>query len=186
MVIRAVEGCARQREIGLLLVGDGPRRARLQLMASRCGYAAIVPRLEDRHELARLLASADALVHGCEAETFCLVAAEARASGLPMIVPDRGAALDLLAPHAGTTYRAGREASLERAILRFVDSGVELQRAAAARASNVRTMDQHFAELFGRYAELTAAPRHTVLALEPCEVTATTEFALARSAVTRG
>ena len=37
------------------------------------------------------LASADALVHGCEAETFCLVAAEARASGTPMIVPDRGA-----------------------------------------------------------------------------------------------
>jgi alpha-1,6-mannosyltransferase len=144
-----------------------------------------MPRLEDRRELARLLASADALVHGCEAETFCLVAAEARASGLPMIVPDRGATLDLLAPHAGTTYRAGNEASLESALVRFVDAGVELQRAAAARASNVRSMDEHFAELFGRYAQLAAAPRRTAWAAATREIATAPELALARSAITR-
>jgi len=163
MVVRAVDSCARKRSVGLLLIGDGRRRAKLELMASRAAHVAIMPRFDDRAEVARLLASADALVHGCEAETFCLVAAEARASGTPMIVPDRGAALDLLAPHAGTTYRAGNEASLERAITRFIGGGVELQRAAAARGSNVRSIDQHFAELFGRYAELaTAAPYSAV------------------------
>ena len=168
MVIRAVDGCARQREVGLLLVGDGPRRAKLELIAERSGCVQLLPRIDDREELARLLASADALVHGCEAETFCLVAAEARASGLPMIVPDRGAALDLLAPNAGTTFRAGREASLEKAILRFVDSGVELQRAAAARAAHVRSMDEHFAELFASYEQL-APKRGQGVAEATCE-----------------
>ena len=103
---------------------------------------------------------ADALVHGCEAETFCLVAAEARASGVPLIVPDRGATVDQLASGAGTLFRAGSQISLERAINRFMDRGPELQRAAAIRASHVRTMDEHFGELFARYRALV--PQHAV------------------------
>ena len=107
--------------------------------------------------MARLIASADALVHGCEAETFCLVAAEARASGIPLIVPDRGAALDQLAPNAGLAYRAASERDLQSAIQSFLERGVELQRAAVAAASppgRVRTLDDHFAELFARYGLL--------------------------------
>jgi len=45
--------------------------------------------------------------------------------------------------------------SLERAIGRFLERGPELQRAIAARASHVRSMDEHFDELFACYAELT-------------------------------
>jgi alpha-1,6-mannosyltransferase len=186
MVIRAVQQC--DREVGLLLIGDGPRRAKLEIIASRGGHVGVMPRLDDRREVARLLASADALVHGCEAETFCLVAAEARASGVPMIVPDRGAALDLLAPHAGTTYRAGNEAALARAIARFIDCGVELQRAAAVRSSQVRTIDQHFAELFARYAVLASMPCPASIALRDESFGSAgplPALALARSAATR-
>jgi alpha-1,6-mannosyltransferase len=162
MVAHAVGECARRLPVGLLLVGDGPKRHKLEILAERYPTIAVLPRLDDRDELARLLASGDALVHGCEAETFCLVAAEARASGIPLIVPDRGAAADQLVPGAGVTYRSGRERSLEHAIASFIDRGPELQRAAAARASRIRTMDDHFAELFGRYAQLVHVP-----ALEP-------------------
>ena len=120
MVMRAVGEAARRRKVGLLLVGDGPQaaqaRAARRPRSLRRGAAA---RSTDRDELARLLASADALVHGCEAETFCMVAAEARASGIPLIVPDRGAAVDQLVPGAGTMYRAASEISLERAIGRL-------------------------------------------------------------------
>src|SRR5256885_392946 len=160
MVLRAVGGAARRDDVGLLLIGDGPKRAKLELLADRTRTAMVLPRIADREELARLLASADALVHGCEAETFCMVAAEARASGTPLIVPDRGAAVDQLVAGAGTVYRAASEVSLERAIARFVRRGPELQRAAAVRARLVRTMDEHFADLFARYEEL--APRHSV------------------------
>jgi alpha-1,6-mannosyltransferase len=130
----------------------------------------VLPRITDRAELARLLASADALVHGCEAETFCMVAAEARASGTPLIVPDRGAAVDQLAPGAGMVYRGASEVSLERAIGRFIRRGPELQRAAAIRARVVRTMDEHFADLFARYEQL--APLHSVRAAATQHVTA--------------
>jgi alpha-1,6-mannosyltransferase len=179
MVLRAVGEASRRHKVGLLLVGDGPRRGRLELMAERLGKMAVLPRINDREELARLLASADALVHGCEAETFCMVAAEARASGIPLIVPDRGAAADQRVPGAGTVYRAASEISLERAIGRFINRGPELQRAAAVRASGVRTMDQHFAELFACYEAL--APRRVAQA----DVGADTapELGLARSAV---
>jgi alpha-1,6-mannosyltransferase len=160
MVMRAVGECARKLPVGLLLIGDGSKRQRLELMAHRYETVTLLPRITDRRELATLLASSDALVHGCEAETFCLVAAEARASGIPMIVPDRGGAADQLAPGAGTTYASGREASLEQAITRFINRGPELQRAAAVRAaSRVRTIDEHFDELFARYESLAGEPQ---------------------------
>jgi len=158
MVMRAVGEVGRRLPVGMLLVGDGSKRFGLELLASRTPQVAVLPRITDREELARLLASSDALVHGCEAETFCMVAAEARASGIPLIVPDRGATVDQLVPGAGTLFRAGSQISLERAIARFIDRGPELQRAAAARASRVRTMDEHSADLFARYERLV--PQH--------------------------
>jgi alpha-1,6-mannosyltransferase len=175
MVMRAVSEAASKRKVGLLLVGEGRKQARLELLADRTRGVAVLPRISDRGELARLLASSDALVHGCEAETFCMVAAEARASGIPLIVPDRGAAVDQLAPGAGTTYRAASQISLERAIGRFIDRGPELQRAVAVRSARVRTMDEHFAELFARYQAL--APQHVRPAARSYQVG---ELALAR------
>lgn len=157
MVLRAVAEASKRRRVGLLLVGDGSKRFNLELLADRIPHVAVLPPISDRGELARLLASADALVHGCEAETFCMVAAEARASGIPLIVPDRGAVFDQLAPGAGTIYRAANQISLERAIARFIERGPELQRAAAARMCRVRTMDEHFADLFARYEALLPA-----------------------------
>ncbi|MEO8455192.1 MAG: glycosyltransferase [Sphingomicrobium sp.] len=180
-VIGAVATSARRHRVGLVLVGEGPRRRKLESLAERSGAGAVLPRMTDRGELARLLASSDALVHGCEAETFCMVAAEARASGIPLIVPDRGAAADQLLPKSGVLYRAGSEISLGRALDRFIDRGPELQRAAAARASWVRTMDEHFADLFERYTLMGPAP-----ALQPARAAAVlgplAEVALPRSA----
>jgi alpha-1,6-mannosyltransferase len=177
MVMRAVADVGRERKVGMLLVGEGRKQARLELLADRIGCVAILPRIDDRGQLARLLASADALVHGCEAETFCMVAAEARASGLPLIVPDRGAAVDQLAPGAGRTYSAASQVSLERAIGSFIDDGPQLQRAAAIRSVRVRTMDEHFSDLFARYQ--TLGPQHVQPAARPHFLG---ELALARSA----
>jgi alpha-1,6-mannosyltransferase len=184
MVLRAADQASRRRNVGLLLVGDGSKRPMLELMAERMDRVAILPQISDRNELARLLASADALVHGCEAETFCMVAAEARASGIPLIAPDRGAAVDQLVPGAGMTYRAACEISLERAIGRFINRGPELQRAAAARASRVRTMDDHFADLFERYEAI--APQDAVRTAALTETAAggaAADLAVARRAV---
>ncbi|WP_254602702.1 glycosyltransferase, partial [Sphingomonas bacterium] len=104
-----------------------------------------------RAALAAMLASADALVHGCEAETFCMVAAEARASGLPLIVPDRGGAADHATTAADRRYRSAEAGSLRDAILALPPA-----RGASA-TGPVRIMDDHFADLFATYAGL--APR---------------------------
>jgi len=160
MVIRAVATIAAVRPAGFLLVGEGSGRQQLQRLAERSGCAAVLPPQTDRHELARLLASADALVHGCEAETFCMVAAEARASGIPLIVPDRGAAVEQLVQGAGGAYRAASQQALERAIGDFIDRGTELQRMRASLHSDVRTMEEHFGQLFARYFRLrTESPQ---------------------------
>ena len=185
IVLRAAGECGRRLRTGLLLVGDGPRRQKLELIARQYPNVAVLPQIADRPQLATLLASVDALVHGCESETFCLVAAEARASGIPLIVPDRGAAVDQLVEGAGMTYVPGRELSLEQAIARFVHRGPELQRAAAVRASQPRTMREHFADLFARYEMLAAQPGLAPVAGgTPPLLDA--ELALARSAVRIG
>jgi alpha-1,6-mannosyltransferase len=186
VVLRAAGECGRRLPVGLLLVGDGRKRHKLEMIAEQYRNVAVLPAITDRSELASLLASVDALVHGCESETFCLVAAEARASGVPLIVPDGGAAADQLVDGAGTTFKAGREQSLEDAIARFVNRGPELQRAAAVRASHPRTMDEHFAELFARYQSLTPEFGSQTAALAVAGAAPMLEplpdFALARSA----
>ena len=155
MVVRAAHQAARDLPVGLLLVGDGPRRPRIEKLAAASRAAAVHRPIADRGRLAELIASADALVHGCEAETFCMVAAEARASGVPLIVPDRGAARDQLVSGAGGQYCAAHTRSLASMIGQFALNGPELQRARAAQHCRVRTIDEHFEELFGRYASLT-------------------------------
>jgi alpha-1,6-mannosyltransferase len=167
MVMRAARECGRKDDVGLILVGDGPRRRRLEGLASQTPHVAVLPTIRDRSDLARLLASADALVHGCEAETFCMVAAEARASGLPLIVPDRGAARDQLVPGAGAIYHSGSERSLITAIDAFAGKGRELQRARAVQHCSARTMDEHFEQLFARYAEIGREPAATPVAGQP-------------------
>jgi alpha-1,6-mannosyltransferase len=158
MVIRAVAEASRKAPVGLLLVGDGPRRQTLDLACARFSNIELLMPVTNRDELARLLASADALVHGCEAETFGLTISEARASGVPVIVPNRGGASEQLYPGAGLAYRAGSERSLTRAIQAFVQRDPVEQRRIAVRSSRVRTMDEHFTELFSAYSALAPRP----------------------------
>lgn len=151
MVVRAAGEAGRDRKVGLVLAGSGREEMRVRRAARGIPNVALLGPIADRSEVASLLASADALVHGCESETFCMVAAEARASGLPLIVPDGGGAYDQLLPEAGRSYRAGDSGALAQAIRRFVDHGSERQRAIAAGGARVRSMDEHFAELARRY-----------------------------------
>lgn len=154
MVIKAAAEAAEETPIGLVLAGDGLRRPQVERAAARHSNIRILDPISDRPGIARLLASADALVHGCETETFGLVVSEARASGIPLIVPNRGGAAAQLARGAGLAYRAGNERSLKRAILAFVERDPEAQRRRATLCSPVRTMDDHFRELFDCYRQV--------------------------------
>jgi len=153
MVVDAVTAAAIQRPVGLVLVGDGPQRRRVRRQARGNPHIFFAAPMRERVALARLMASADALVHGCEAETFSLVAAEAVASGLPLIVPDRGGTADHAARSGGLTYASASAQDATRAILQFADGP------RPAPTPNARTMPEHFDALFALYARTAAAAR---------------------------
>lgn len=160
LVIDACMAAGIDRPIGLVLVGDGRDRTRVLRHVGANPHVLTLSPVTDRPALARLLASADALIHGCEAETFCLVAAEARAAGLPLIAPDRGGAADQAREAGGELYRSGDAASAAKAIRRLVDRDIgRLGAEARARAADTRTIDAHFADLFAGYEAIADRAR---------------------------
>lgn len=152
MVVAAVNAASRDLPIGLVMLGEGrDSRTVLRHIAGNPHIRLFAPE-RDRHAFARILASADALVHGCEAETFCMVAAEARASGTPVIVPDAGGARDHALNEAGRTYAACDAISAAGAI-----RAVALARPRPS--ASARTMEEHFVDLFAAYAAVANGSR---------------------------
>jgi alpha-1,6-mannosyltransferase len=149
MVIQAVTRVAAERPVGLVLVGDGPERSKLLREVAGNPHIHLLSPLS-RPDLARVMASCDALIHGCEAETFSMVAAEAAASGLPVIVPNRGGAADHAFGGCGVCYAAGNAADAARAIVSC------LAHARPRSIVRTRTMADHFTALFERYQMLAS------------------------------
>jgi alpha-1,6-mannosyltransferase len=169
MVIDAVTAASYDRPIGLVIIGDGRQQARVVRAVSHNPHIHLMAPTRDRTMLARLYASADALVHGCEAETFGMVAAEALASGTPIIVPDSGGASAQYAEGLGETFTARDAASLAKAIRRFSDRGRATYAANTVEAAaHTRTEEDHFRTLFAAYESLVEstapAPGFTQLA----------------------
>lgn len=153
MVIEAVTAAGYQHEVGFVLLGNGRQKGAVMRAAANNPHVHLAAPITNRQEIAALLASADALVHGCEAETFCMVAAEAKASGLPIIIPNEGGAADQFIPGQGEIYKARSTRECANAISKFIASGPHLhQQRARQNAGNVQSMDDHFAMLFDNYA----------------------------------
>lgn len=156
MVIDACLRAGMHRKVGLVLIGDGRDRPHLVRHIAGNPHVHLLAPTVDRARLATLMASADALVHGCEAETFGLVAAEAAASGLPLIVPSEGGAAAHVVEGCGETFAGSSAVAAADAILRLLDRDATQRMASAARnALHARTIDEHFADLFSAYDVLT-------------------------------
>ena len=158
MVIEAVSQARVDGPIGLVLIGDGIDRKRVRQAAAASPHTRILPPIHDRPLLATHLASADALVHGCESETFGLIPAEAMASGVPVVGPDRGGVAHLAQPATSELYRSGDTGAAGAAIRRLFSREQGALRAAAVEAAaRVRGDIDHFADLFSHYAAIAGA-----------------------------
>lgn len=158
MVIEGATAAGYQRPLGLVIVGDGHARRRVVRAAGDNPHILLLAPLNGREEMAKVLASADLLLHGSSAETYGMTPAEARASGLPIIVPDDGAAIDQLTPGAGLAYTAGDPASIAETVIKAIDNLPALRAGALADVPNVEEMDRHFEALFALYKRLAANP----------------------------
>jgi alpha-1,6-mannosyltransferase len=154
MVVDAVTAASQSLPIGLVIVGAGNHRKRIETQILGNPHIRLLGVEKDRQKFATLLASADALIHGCEAETFCMAAAEARASGVPVIVPDRGGAADHARGGAGITYRSGSALAASHATLRLLRAPPKVPFEA------VTTTQGHFEQLFADYARVLARHRN--------------------------
>jgi alpha-1,6-mannosyltransferase len=151
MLVEAVTIAGRHRQLGLAIFGEGRDDANILRSIGGNPHIRLFRPERDRERFASILASADAFLHGCEAETFCMTAAEASASGIPVIVPDRGGAADFARGGMGLSFRAADRADLVRAILCLPDSF-----AACSTGCGARAMGDHFAALFAIYQNLNS------------------------------
>ena len=140
-------------EAVLAVFGDGPERAALEARASdRVRFLGFE---RDRARLARALASSDILLHGCPHETFGLGVAEAIATGLPAVLPDRGGAAEQADAASAELYASGDVDACVAALRRLTQrTPIELRASAIAAASRVRSVDDHFRALFDVYDDL--------------------------------
>ncbi|MDO7843992.1 glycosyltransferase [Sphingomonas immobilis] len=160
LVIDAVERAGAELPVGLILLGAGVETQKIERRVAGSPHIRLFRPVYDRERLARIMASCDALIHGSEGEPFGLVASEAMAAGLPLIVPDTGGCAEIANPHSAELYTARDAGSAALAIARLVarDQPI-LRRAARIAAAKVRSDSEHTVELMDYYQGLVDAKR---------------------------
>jgi alpha-1,6-mannosyltransferase len=144
----------------LILVG-GEKRSALSANATMLAYE------QDPTRLARLLASADALVHAGALETFGLIVVEAMACGLPVIGVRAGALPELIDDQVGALAEAGDVDSLCAAIEKVYAGDVaQLGRQARLRVERRYAWTSVFDLQLERYARLLRTRTHPSLGVE--------------------
>lgn len=148
--------------VRLVVVGDGPCRARLEAVLPDAVFLG----LRSGHELARLYASFDAFVHAGPFETFGQTLQEAMASGLPVVAPAAGGPLDLVHPgHTGFLVPPGAADGFREAVERLARDD-ELRAAfgqagrAAATQRSWETVGDRLVEHYRLARTGTAEPLH--------------------------
>lgn len=157
MVIDATRRAGTKLPIGLMLLGLGPDTRTLERHIAESPHVRMFQPIYHRGQLATIMASADAFIHGGDSEPFGMVASEALASGLPMIVPDRGGSSAVARPEFAETYRSGDPYACARAITQlFARDQALVRRAAQVAARTVLSDREHAVALVAHYRSVIA------------------------------
>jgi alpha-1,6-mannosyltransferase len=132
---RSIDTVAALRDSGvdaqLVVVGEGPLRARLERQAARLPVA-FTGFVGCRNTVASILASADVALAPGPHETFGLAALEALASGTPAVVSNTSALAELLTTDSGAATDNDPE-SIARAVTRIISRPEPFRRYGARR-----------------------------------------------------
>ncbi len=139
--------------VRLVVVGDGPCRARLERLLPRAEFTG----QRTGADLGRLVASLDLFVHPGRDETFCQAVQEALAAGVPAVVAAAGGPLDLVRHGRNGWLWSGDDPRVLAAMVAGLRDDRLALRAAAARARRSvvhRTWARVGDELLGHYAHV--------------------------------
>lgn len=152
-LVRAFKAASAKRPMAWVIFGGGPLEGWLRRAVRGIAGVHVAGYTKDRDELADAMAAGDGFLHGSAAETYGIVIAEALCSGLPLVVPNVGGAADLASDAYAECYDPGDAAGCADAMLRLAARAPEATRSAVASAAKqrVRTIDEHFDDLFSTY-----------------------------------
>jgi phosphatidylinositol alpha 1,6-mannosyltransferase len=154
--VEMLEPASRLPGIRVVIVGDGPRRRRLERRMPNANFLGLL----QGAELARVMASVDLLVSPGADETFCQVVQEGLASGVPVISAAAGGPLDLVRHAENGWLWSGADPSVLAALIDSVRSDRTALAAAARRARPSvvhRTWERLGDELIGHYHRVLTA-----------------------------
>jgi phosphatidylinositol alpha 1,6-mannosyltransferase len=143
--------------VRLVIVGDGPDRAKLERRLPQAAFLGLC----QGDELGAIYAALDVFVHTGLDETFCQSVQEALASGVPVVAPASGGPIDLVRHgRNGYLWNPAAPESLVGAVGDLVQSPVLRRRfGLAARASVLeRPWSALAQELVGHYRSVMPAP----------------------------
>ena len=151
----------------LLMIGGGEHE-------QPAANVTVLPYRRDSVELARWLASADALVHAGTRETFGLVVLEALACGRPVVATRAGAIPELVDESVGLLAEPHDAASLAAAIAALYERDIEaLGQAARTRVLERYTWSRALPLQLAAYARLAGLPVAPGAAARPIELHST-------------
>jgi N-acetyl-alpha-D-glucosaminyl L-malate synthase BshA len=126
----------RELDARLLLVGDGPDRARVQELAAHFGLSEHVSFLGEQTDIAGILADADVFLLPSETESFGLSALEAMACGLPVVATNVGGVPEIVEHgKSGVLCPLGDLDALAEGVLRIAGDRAAWERYSAAAAA---------------------------------------------------
>ncbi|MUM77481.1 glycosyltransferase [Pseudodesulfovibrio sp. F-1] len=156
VLAEAYRKAVRLREgLQLVVVGDGPYLAEMKRLLR--GSPVTFTGTLKGEALAQAYASSDVFVFPSATDTFGNVVLEAQASGLPVIVTDKGGPCENVLPNeTGLVVPAGDPDALLRAVLHLIDTPerIEYMRRKARSHMENRTFDATFLktwEIFGSH-----------------------------------
>jgi glycosyltransferase involved in cell wall biosynthesis len=141
-------------DVHLLVIGDGPQRARLERFARQCRVDERVHFLGHRGDVPRMLPHFDALWLASDYEGLPNVIMEAMAAAVPVVATDIPGNRDLVVPgETGFLVRVGDRAGFARFTNKLLDDAGLAQR--LGEAGRQRMLDEFSLErMISRYAEL--------------------------------
>ena len=154
-------------KVALVICGDGEQRNDLEELALSLGIASHVMFLGTRSDVAQVLRACDVLCHAAPFEPFGIVAIEAMAIGLPVVVPNSGGIREIVEHGVnGLLYPALDHQALAEAMLTLASNsdlrssmGLAGRRSAEERFS----VQQYLSNLYRAYdIDLNRSPRAVV------------------------